>query len=502
MRKCIIILSYGLSILLASPDSLEVEIDEPVMIKDEIKFFGDHTIAAGTVNKDNIRILGGDLSVYGTVGGKITIVGGNVTLGSTAIVNGTIVAIGGRIQKEEGAVVNGKIIETHLKEGLVYREMESAERVDGDSELTMEERSLKTTESWIHPKESTFIYNRNEGLVFHLNHTWDGGKKSTFRLCSSLGYRFGTDQGVGRLSLEKNFFTNNNLIVFLSIFKDSRTDDSYRLPENENSWAAILARQDFYDRWDEEGWSTGIGLDLHHIKFKFLTAAVRQGSIPVINNLWSLFHKERDLRPNPIAITHEQIDYIQTTAAYRSKIFSPITTGLKVFFQGEAYQNSDSGSSIYSMQSTELRKRIMGYVKLNWEFSYGIVLRTQFMGGTSNGQLDYFRKFGMGGLGSVSAFPYKYQTGDQMLQMNGELLFTENFTDDWFFIKLFADAGHAWDGSTYSLDFTEFKKQGLSAAGIGFGSIEHEELKWSINFAKPLNGKDYLETTIRINYNF
>ncbi len=500
--RIISIILLNIVFLTASNDSTAFVVDESVVIKEEIKFFGDHTIEAGTVNSDNIRVLGGDLYVYGSVDGKITVVGGDVTLGSTAVVNGTIVAIGGSIAKDDGAVVHGKIIETHLKEGLVYREMEPAESVEGDTELSIKERSLRASESWIHPERDVFIYNRNEGLVFNLNNTWDGAKKSSFRISVSFGYRFGSDDGVGRLSLEKGFGSNNNLVLFASAFKESRTDDYYRIREGENTWASILARQDFYDRWDEEGWSAGIGFDLNHIKLKLMAASVKQDTIPVQNDLWSLFQKERPLRDNPYIFPREQLDLLQATAAFQTKHYTPLSTGLAIFLQGEAYQKADDGENIYTLGSSELRQRIFGFLKLNWEMSYGIVLRSQFMAGTSKGRLHDLRQFTVGGLGSVSAFPYKYQTGDQMLQMNGELVFTKDFTDSWYFFKLFVDSGYAWDGSSYNFDQQNFLDFGISSAGVGFGSHDHEGLDWSVNASQPLDGSDYVETTIRCNYNF
>jgi hypothetical protein len=481
------------------------KLSEPIkqnIITGETKLFGDYTIEAGTVNNNNIRILGGNLFVYGTVDGKITVVGGDVTLGPTSVVNGTIVAIGGSIQKDDGAVINGKIVETHLKEGLVYREMEPAESINGEYKLVIKDRSIRATESWIHPEKENLIFNRNEGFVFSINHTWDGAKKSSVRLNTTLRYRFSSDEPAGRLTLEKSFFSNSNLVFFGSVFKESRTDDFYRLGEGENTWAGILGRQDFYDRWDEEGWSAGIGLDLYRIKMKFIMASIKQDSIAVDDDLWSLFHKDRDLRPNPAFDIQDQMDYIQATVAFKTKSYSPISTGLKIFVQGEAYQKADNGANIYTLESTQLHKRIFGFIKMNWEMDYGLVFRSQFMAGTSKGRLHAFRKFGVGGLGSVSAFPYKYHIGDQMVQMNGELIFTGDFTDEWFFLKLFVDGGYAWTGSSFNFNQQNFTDYGISSAGIGFGSPDEADLNWSLNVAKPLDGSDYLETTVRLNYNF
>jgi len=105
--KNFIIILINITFLIATTDSSTVKTVESIVIKEEIKFFGDHTIETGTLSEENIRVLGGDLYVNGTVDGKITVIGGDVTLGSSAIVNGTIVAIGGSINKDDGAVVHG-----------------------------------------------------------------------------------------------------------------------------------------------------------------------------------------------------------------------------------------------------------------------------------------------------------------------------------------------------------------------------------------------------------
>jgi len=381
--------------------------------------------------------------------------------------------------------------------------MESADDINGEPHFKIREKSMRSSESWIHPHIDWFIYNRNEGLVFTpLNSQWDGNGLSSFRLSFSIGYRFGTDEPAGRLTFEKSFFPNNNLVFFGSVFKESRTDDYYRLSEDENSWSGLLGRQDFYDRWDEEGWSAGMGLDFYRIKIKILAASVKQDTIAVDPQLWSLFEKERHLRPNPYLDPHEFVHYLQATLAFRTKYYSPVATGMALFIQGESYHNGISASEIYSLNSEDIISRIFGFIKLNWEMSYGLVLRSQFMAGTSNSQLDLFRKFGVGGLGSVSAFPFKYQRGSQMIQTNGEIVFTDEFTGEWFFIKLFFDGGYAWDGDSFILNQQKVLDNGISSVGLGVGNGDDEDLNWSLNIAKPLDGRDFIETTVRLNYNF
>lgn len=91
-------------------------------VRNEMKFYSDYIIDTTDVINDRIRIMGGDLFIYGQTNNKITVIGGDVTIGATAIINSEIVAVGGTVQTHEGATVNGKVIEANLNEGLVYRE--------------------------------------------------------------------------------------------------------------------------------------------------------------------------------------------------------------------------------------------------------------------------------------------------------------------------------------------------------------------------------------------
>ncbi len=63
---------------------------EDQAVTDEIIFYKDHIIPSGEISYDNIRIIGGDLIVDGVVKGKITLIGGDVRLNESAVLDGQI----------------------------------------------------------------------------------------------------------------------------------------------------------------------------------------------------------------------------------------------------------------------------------------------------------------------------------------------------------------------------------------------------------------------------
>lgn len=471
----------------------------------EIVFRNDVVVDSGQVISKNIRIIGADITVYGTVDGNITLYGGNAFLKRGAVLNGQLVTIGGYVTTEEGVTINGKIIESNLAEGLIYRKTDK-DYVTGHSEFNLDRRSLRSSRSWVHPKKSLFVYNRNEGLVFTpFNAVWDRANMSNFRLNWSLGVRIHKGvkpDFVGRGTLEKTFFPNRNLLLYSSIFKESRTDDSYRLPRKENSLAGFLGRQDFYDRWNETGWEIGLGLDfLPKLRLNAKAVISDQDSLHLLN-LWSLFERSRPLRKS-LAVQSGQVNYYQITLASRTPNYTTLSSGAALFLQSEYMQAAGDTTSLLDMKFSELINRNLIIFIMNWEFSPGLIFRSRLLAGSAGQNLPSQRYFGVGGLGSVAAQPYKAQLGDRMAQANLELLITPEFTGNDWIVILFANGGNAWFQDDYDFDFDKIKTNGISSAGIGLGSSDHDDdLEWMINIAKPLDRSGPYETTIRINYNF
>ena len=472
--------------------------DSSKFTTNEIRFYSDVTIDSSEIITNNIRILGGGLTVYGTVESQITIIGGDVHIFSSAVINGKIVAIGGDVQTDGGAQINGKIVEASLDQGLIYRETFTDSAESGEKNFGISTFSQRTSDGWVHPQPDVFEYNRNEGLRFvPLNWNWDHGDKSLIRLSFSLGYRFSSGEFIGRTTLESSLLKNRSATLFASGFKTVRTDDEFRLPEKENSWAGFLGRQDFYDRWDETGFEAGFGFDFSYLKVKGKFVRATQSEIPVDQDLWSFTNESNALRNNPF-MDSTNVEYLEGVAAFRTASYSPLKTGLAILSEVEmTLKKNDSTLADPSL-------RLIHIAMANWEVSEGVVLRNRLILGMGSESLPIYRQFGIGGLGSVSAQGYKSQVGNHMAQMNTELIFTEEFTENWFMVKLFYDAGIAFNSSDL-VDMGTISEQSdtlLQSAGIGFGWDDGDGLKMGFNFAKPLGNDGPIESTVRLNFNF
>ena len=473
--------------------------DSTTHTTNEIRFYSDVTIDSSEVMTDNIRILGGELNVYGIVKSQITVIGGDVHIFPSAVVAGKIVAIGGDVVTDEGATITGKVVEASMDQGLIYRETFSDTTVKSKNEsFGITDFSHRYRVGWVHPESDVFVLNRNEGLrLTPLNWNWDRGNESLIRLSFSLGYRFSSDEFLGRTTLESSLLANRSVTLYASGFKEARTDDDYRLPLQENTWANILGRQDFYDRWDETGFGLGFGLDFSNIKLKGEFVRATQSEIPVDNNVWSLFNNEQKPRINPI-IQETDVEYLAGVFAFRTNSYTPLSTGFAILSKVEMVLKENEET--LDDPTLRLSSMVIGNLKV----TEGVVLRNRLMLGMASETLTLFRYFGVGGLGSVSAVDYKLQTGTHMGQLNSELIFKEEFTESWFLVKLFYDAGMAYS-STQLMDvgyIIDNSNNLLQSAGIGFGWEDGERLDLGFNFAKQLNANTPVETTVRINFNF
>ncbi|MCZ8515080.1 hypothetical protein O9H85_22185 [Paenibacillus filicis] len=59
---------------------------------------------------DDVVVVGGDATIWGTVNDAVIVVNGNVNLKASAKINGFVVVIGGNVRQEPGAVITGEII--------------------------------------------------------------------------------------------------------------------------------------------------------------------------------------------------------------------------------------------------------------------------------------------------------------------------------------------------------------------------------------------------------
>ncbi len=90
---------------------MDIAIDD----SDIVRIGTGYTVAEGESVGGDVVIIGGGLTVNGTIKGDAVVIGGSMYLSSSAVVKGDAVVIGGILQQEPGAVVEGEIVENPEK---------------------------------------------------------------------------------------------------------------------------------------------------------------------------------------------------------------------------------------------------------------------------------------------------------------------------------------------------------------------------------------------------
>jgi hypothetical protein len=89
-------------------ESLEKSKKVSTISHDIVKVGRDITVEEDEKIDGDVVVVGGDVSVKGTVLGGVVAVGGDVFVDSTAVIEGDAVSVGGKVEKEPGAVIKGE----------------------------------------------------------------------------------------------------------------------------------------------------------------------------------------------------------------------------------------------------------------------------------------------------------------------------------------------------------------------------------------------------------
>ncbi|MCH8327292.1 MAG: polymer-forming cytoskeletal protein, partial [Candidatus Marinimicrobia bacterium] len=214
--------------------SVPSEVDYTFDDSGELKIFSDLTIPANEIRTGNLRVIGGDLTIFGTVTGRIIVIGGDVDIKSSAVVEGSVVALGGKLTKAEGAKITGEVLE--INSGKLSLSRRQTEDIFGRSE----EEKEALTSAWYEddrysepddyryeqkkkiskrmkrtrkirlshrrrvrsdfgvPSDMIFRYNRAEGAALYVPLAPDTDDMISFHFKSVIGYAFGPNKFYGR----------------------------------------------------------------------------------------------------------------------------------------------------------------------------------------------------------------------------------------------------------------------------------------------------------------
>lgn len=469
---------------LSTADPQDIKIDE----SGEIKIFSDLTIPAGEVRTGKLRVIGGDLTVAGTVTGRITVIGGNVKILSTAVVEGAIIALGGTVTKDPEAKVTGEVVE--INSGKISLSREKSRALFGDADFE-DEQALDNHwdhEEWFSrttfnrgkawrsrsfrrrvlgdmklPDDTIFRYNRAESVALYVPFSPDTYDISGFHVGSYFGYAYGPHKWYGRLSIGQYLF-KHRVGLLIEGHSEPRNNDSWRVSPEENLLGALLLHEDWYDWYETEGYGASFVMypfDWVNLKVSYLNE--EQSFMPRTAD-WSLFGGKKTFRSG-YAVT----DGKEISLSYQARLGDPV--GL--FYR--RFQISLAGSYVTTLEGSDFdynKTDVVGELFLPLHRRVGIraAARTGIIQGDPAGY-GLQHKVPIGGIGTVGGFSYKDQVGSHYAVVNLDFTLKKRG----HITAVLWQYGNAWD-ATYGLwgeDFiSDVQENGSHSVGLRFGDYD------------------------------
>ncbi len=406
-------------------------------IEDAVVYNGDYTLGSDGVVKTGVKVLNGDAFISGTIDGSLVVVNGNAYVRGSANIGGDVVVVNGKAHVSNEATIGGNVIE----------------RGGGELEKRGEfVRGLRITDHpgiWHRPsfvfERVAANYNRVDGLFLGLgqnkDYYWSGAE--SFSPYGFLGYAFALHRWRYELGLDKWFGNENRFEVGVEGHSLTDSKDYWLIDPKENSFFAILAKEDYMDYYSREGVSFHVAQYYQMNSRIVLSYDVDKYSSLAQRTNWSIFGGHKIFRPNPpidpgwmrsIVVNLEHRYY--TGGRDRKQ-------GWIAGLRGEATVGGDYDFRMLSLNAVRYQPLFRG-----------LQLNMRLVGGTANGVLPLQRSYQIGGFNTLNAFPYKEFTGNRMLLFNYEFIFnpmlfkhSHLFPLNTFTLLLFGDIGQVGNAS-------------------------------------------------------
>lgn len=306
-----------------------------------------------------------------------------------------------------------------------------------------------------------FRYNRVESLFLGLGTEkkfyWDGEK--VWNAYGSIGWGFKSHTWRSNLGLVRQFAflsDEGSGIIELGAEGYTLTDtkDQWIISQNENTAAALLIHEDFRNYFERKGFTIHTAYYSKHdyLKSELKLAYLADSYDSLTNKVdWALFGGNKKFRVNPIIAPGKMRSVMLSGGISTVTKTSRAQEGWCLFGSAEFAKKSWGSEFEFDQYIFDVRR----FQPLGRYENINVRVRV----GSASGVLPLQKKYELGGLGTMNAFPFKSDIGDRMMLVNMEFILNGSVLDDlnfwptWIFqhvnIILTSDAGFVKDSSGF-----------------------------------------------------
>lgn len=464
--------------------------------KSEINRFSQTT----TIEKEekisgDVMVTNGDLIVFGEIMGDAVAVSGDVVVKNGAKISGDAVSTGGKVIKEEGATITGKTLETkgdveEMNAGVKRPRRPSypSRRIDSGENFDWSERWISN--DYVDGKNFQVRYNRVEGLYLGggrlKDFYWDGDK--SFSLYGFLGYAFSSKDLQFQVGYDRWFGNEFRFEVGAEGHSRIQTYNDWTLSRNENSAAAFLIHEDYYDFFLEKGGSFHIATYLTP-KFKAQAEikADKQFSKSIQAD-WALFGGKKRFVENPVIDEGDIKAFVFSTAYDNVSDYDENPSGIYAAASAEITGGPLKGDYEYNLYNAEFR----GFA----HFTDYDDFRIRFKVSSAENNAPFQKLLNLGGVGTLNGYRVdrdttaiylgrRLNTGNRLMLVNAEYILTgrelkdelPSIFDD-FCLLFFDDIGYIGNTAVNAKPWEGFNMSETSVKNsVGFGFTDEEGMK-------------------------
>lgn len=449
------------------------------------KFGSTTTIEAEEKISGDVMVTSGDLIVKGEINGDAVAVSGDVVAKSGSKITGDAVAIGGKVVKEDGATILGKSNEISSDAETIDYGQRRSNRPNNPTRRIYSDNGIDWNERWIpndfiDDKDGVQLrYNGVEGLYigggrlkdFH----WDGEK--SFSLYGFLGYAFSAKYLQFQVGYDRWFGNENRFELGFEVHNQTTTYDDWILGRKENSAAAFLIHENFFNFHKEKGGSFHVS---QYITPSFKTTVAVKADNAESMGIWSdwaLFGGKKKFNDN-LAVSPGDIRALVVSASYDGvNEFYDSPSGIYLNASAEIAGGKLKGDYQYNIYEFEFR----GYA----HFSDYDNFRMRFKAAAGEDNVPIQKMFKLGGVGSLNGYRLFEYVGNRMMLANFEYILTgreirRELPDlfDEFALLFFTDLGYVGNALASDGPINGFNmNDGNVKNSVGFGFTDDEGTK-------------------------
>ncbi len=349
---------------------------------------------------------GGDIEVYGEVNKDIISILGDVYVGPGAVARGDVVSASGRIDVASDASVYGEIYSEDDRHRRRYR-------------FARREKALSVS--------GTFRYNRVDGATPYGGFRFDDRDSLLPSIWAMAGYGMASERWRHDIGLEQALLRTPSLLVGGSFYRRLASDDDWLLTDHENLAFTMLATEDFKDYYEAEG-----GVIYGKVRpFSTLDLDVRYRLeetkwLPAHSHLWSLFGGDKLFGKN----------FARVESPFRQKGIAEIDSTQNGTLAAQVDFDTRDEDDLFGESAWHLTANLeWSHPNLNSDFDYRrytlvvrryqklhryTMLMVRGMFGGSDGYLPMYKRFFLGGLGTLRGYRHKEYMGSRFWMANTE----------------------------------------------------------------------------------